>query len=673
MYRNLLEYEIANLEKRNCSSSDWSLVKVKGDILDVERFANVRFSGKVNVGVLENDVELIEGIFMPASIKNAHLHNCTIGDNVYINNVSRFIANYTIGADVIINNIGSLVVNKGSRFGNGTKVSVLNETGGRDVPIYDKLSSQLAYLIALYRHRGELISSLFTMIEAYADEVCKKGARIGNKTQLINCGEVTDVCIGDGAQIRGVSRLFDGSINSTMDAPVLVGQDVIAEHFIICNGSKVFDGAIIDKCFVGQGTEIGKQYSAENSLFFANCVAMHGEACAIFAGPYTVTHHKSTLLIAIMCSFMNAGSGSNQSNHMYKLGPIHQGVLERGSKTTSGSYVLLPMKVGTFSLVMGRHYTNADLSNLPFSYIIENKENVSVVVPGMNLRSVGTIRDAKKWSRRDKRQGKVLYDNINFNLLSPYTVSKMLKGESLLKQILSDADESTDHSIYQGCILKNSSARRGLKMYHYGITKFLGNALIKRLETVEWESIEQIRQRLKPSQPIGKGEWIDVSGLITPKSEITRILNSIEDNTLSNLEQIGAAFNTLNQHYDEFEWNWAVEEFGKQIGKSIEEIELDDLLTYVKHWKECVVALDEELYEDTRKEFTPINSTSFGIDGNQETKEKDFIAVRGEFEKNDFVVEVLNHIKRKSSLADEFLQRIGAISFKDNRIKSSHN
>ena len=58
-----------------------------------------------------------------------------------------------------------------------------------------------------------------------------------------------------------------------------------------------------------------------------------------FAGPYKVTHHKSTLLIAGMFSFMNAGSGSNQSNHMYKLGPIHQGTLERGAKTTSDSYI----------------------------------------------------------------------------------------------------------------------------------------------------------------------------------------------------------------------------------------------------------------------------------------------------------------------------------------------
>ena len=118
------------------------------------------------------------------------------------------------------------------------------------------------------------------------------------------------------------------------------------------------------------------------SLFFSNCQGENGEACAIFAGPFTVTHHKSTLLIAGMFSFMNAGSGSNQSNHMYKLGPIHQGTMERGAKTTSDSYILWPARVGAFSLVMGRHVNHADTSNLPFSYLIEQR-NTTYLVPGV--------------------------------------------------------------------------------------------------------------------------------------------------------------------------------------------------------------------------------------------------------------------------------------------------
>lgn len=76
-----------------------------------------------------------------------------------------------------------------------------------------------------------------------------------------------------------------------------------------------------------------------------------------------------------MFSFLNAGSGSNQSNHMYKLGPIHQGVVDRGSKTTSDSYILWPAHIGAFSLVMGRHVSHSDTSRLPFSYLIENAGN----------------------------------------------------------------------------------------------------------------------------------------------------------------------------------------------------------------------------------------------------------------------------------------------------------
>jgi hypothetical protein len=137
--------------------------------------------------------------------------------------------------------------------------------------------------------------------------------------------------------------------------------------------------------------------------------------------------HKSSLLIAGMFSFLNAGSGSNQSNHMYKLGPIHQGIVERGSKTTSDSYILWPARVGPFSLVMGRHYHHSDTSDMPFSYLIEHKDE-TYLIPGVNLRSVGTIRDAQKWPKRDKRKDPIQLDKINYNLLSPYTIGKMMKG-----------------------------------------------------------------------------------------------------------------------------------------------------------------------------------------------------------------------------------------------------
>jgi len=217
--------------------------------------------------------------------------------------------------------------------------------------------------------------------------------------------------------------LSNGSINSNSLDPVYIGPGVSYGRFYCIISATVSDSTVIEKCFIGQACVIKKTLFSRNSLFFANCAGYHGEACSLFAGPYTVTHHKSTLLIAGMFSFMNAGSGSNQSNHMYKLGPIHQGIVERGAKTASNSYLLWPAKVGPFTLVMGRHYKNSDTSDLPFSYIVESKDE-SILSPGVNLRSVGTIRDAQKWPRRDRRKDTRKHDFINFNLLSPYTINK---------------------------------------------------------------------------------------------------------------------------------------------------------------------------------------------------------------------------------------------------------
>ena len=280
----------------------------------------------------------IENVDMPGGIKkhsglrHVTLHNVTVGDNCCIENIQNYIANYEIGHDTFIENVDIILVDGLSRFGNSVEVSVLNETGGREVLISDKLSAHQAYIMALYRHRPELIARMKEITDFYSNKHASATGSIGSHVMILNTGSIKNVRIGDYCHICGTCRLYNGSVNSNEYAPVHIGHGVICDNFIISSGSHVDDGAMLTRCFIGQACKLGHNYSASDSLFFSNCQGENGEACAIFAGPYTVTHHKSTLLIAGMFSFMNAGSGSNQSNHMYKLGPIHQGTLERGAK-----------------------------------------------------------------------------------------------------------------------------------------------------------------------------------------------------------------------------------------------------------------------------------------------------------------------------------------------------
>ena len=658
-YRALTDKEIATLTVYGCSSENWKEVQVTEDFSPAF-ISNVHFSGSVYLGSYQKVFELPGGLKKHAGIYSCILHNCIIENDVFIDEIHNYIANYRIQEGTYIENVNLLLVEGQSTFGNGVKVPVMNEGGGREIPIFDYLSAPLAYILTLYRHRPTVIKNLQKMIDQYAKTLQSDIGTIGKNVRIVNCGSIKNVRIGDFATLEGASLLENGSINSNELAPVFIGSGVKCNDFILSSGVSISDSTLVSSCFIGQGCIMGKHYSALDSLFFSNCQGMHGEATAIFAGPYTVSHHKSSLLIAGMFSFLNAGSGSNQSNHMYKLGPIHQGICERGAKTTSDSYLLWPAKIGAFTLVMGRHTKHSDTSELPFSYLIENASE-SYLVPAVNLRSVGTIRDAQKWPKRDNRKDTRKLDPINFNLLSPYTIQKMIKGVEILKTLQHISGETTEVYTYQNCNIRNSSLVKGIDLYNIVINKFLGNSLINRLKDTDFKTIDEVRQQLKPESSKGLGEWIDLSGLIAPKNEIDSLLNSIE-NAPINFEEIQSKFETMHHEYYNYEWTWAKQILEEHWRKAIEDITKEDIVIVVESWKTSVVKLDQLIYNDAKKEFDLNSRTGFGVDGNEEQKHLDFESVRGSFESNTFVKEVLNHIKIKTELGNELIQRLSKIN-----------
>lgn len=658
-YRALTSEEIKRLEAQACTATDWNEVQV-AEGFTPEYIHHTRFSGKVRLGVFEGEFHLAGGVRKHAGLSYVTLHNVTVGDNCFIENVKNYIANYEIGESVFIENVDIILTDKKSRFGNGVEVSVLNETGGREVMIHDRLSAHQAYIMALYRHRPLLIERMKALIEAYAEAQASETGTIGNRVSIVNSGYIKNVRIGDCCEIEGAGRLKNGTINSNASDPVHIGYGVVCDDFIISSGAHIEDGTMITRCFVGQACRMGHNYSASDSLFFSNCQEENGEACAIFAGPFTVTHHKSTLLIAGMFSFMNAGSGSNQSNHMYKLGPIHQGAMERGAKTTSDSYILWPARIGAFSLVMGRHVNHPDTSDLPFSYLIEDK-NTTYLAPGVNLRSVGTIRDAQKWPKRDLRKDPLRLDQINYNLLSPYTIQKMMKGREILKELARVSGETSETYAYQSAKIKNSALNKGIKFYETAIHKFLGNSVIKRLEKIQFRSDEEIRKRLLPDTSIGSGEWVDISGLIAPKSEIERLMSDIETGALSTVDQIHDRFADMHAHYYTYEWTWAYEKMLEFYQLDAERITASDICAIVRQWQDSVVGLDRLVYEDAKKEFSLTSMTGFGADGSKAEQKLDFEQVRGVFESNPFVTAVLEHIKVKTELGNELLDRLSGL------------
>ena len=630
-YRQLLDKEIATLTVYGCSAENWKNVQVAEDF-SATFINNVHFSGNIKLGTYTKVFELAGGLKKHAGIFNCVLHNCIVGNDVFIDKIHNYIANYQIEEGAYIENVNLILTDGISTFGNGVKVATMIESGGREVPIFDKLSAPLAYMMAFYRHNSELIEKLETSVFHYVENQKSDKGLIGQNVRIANSGSIKNVRIGDFAQLEGIATLENGTIISNEEAPVIIGTGVQCNDFIIQSGTSVTDAAMISCCFVGQGCTIGKQFSAIDSLFFSNFQGLHGEAVSIFAGPYTVTHHKSTLMLTALYSFMNAGSGTNFSNHMYKLGPVHQGVTERGVKTSSDSYIMWPAKIGAFTVVLGRHKGNPDISDLPFSYLMENAGE-SHLLPGINLHSAGTIRDVQKWPKRDLRKGEKI-DTICFDFLSPYTISKSLKGIELLKNLLLNMDETANFVWYQNCKIKRSAIRKGIELYELAVDSFIARAFAQK----NVDSTDGLIKLLSINTLGGAGQWVDMAGLIAPKTEVDKLISRIVSDDLL-LEMIQLELNTIFNGYDDFSFNFALDVWMKQIGKSVQQLKDQDIFDIIEKGIKADKLFNDLILRDAKKEFSSISKISFGIDGDENDKNADFEATRGAFDAHPFVIE----------------------------------
>ena len=654
-FRHLSDAEIRQLERQHCFSEDWSRVQVISDF-EPAHISYVRFGGDIRLGSFKKVYTLEGGIQRHSGLHRVLLYNCRIGNDVLIDNISGYLANCRIENEVQIIGVHCILADGKSRFGNNINAHVLNETGGREVPIYNELSSQIAYIIAMYRHRDELIARLRNLIAEYADKNASSFTTIGQGTKIFNCGTIRNVRIGNHARLYGVSSLENGTVNSNEFAHTRVGANVVARDFIFASGAIVSDGAQITRSFIGQASHIGHLFSAHDSLLFSNCQMENGEACAIFAGPYSVSMHKSSLLIAAMYSFLNAGSGFNQSNHMYKLGPVHQGIVERGGRMASDSYILWPAKIGPFTMVMGRHMKHLDTSDLPFSYLIQVGTD-SYIMPGANLQRVGTVRDSYKWPERDKRTDPNKLDIINFDLLSPYTMQKMLRAIDILQKIKEESPRDALRYTFQGAVIKRTSLEKGIKLYEKAIRRYLGNTLIKRIKHSQATSLTELREQLMRHSDKGTGEWADLSGFLVPKKELDEVLMRIEGGLITDIESVQASLIELQNNYAEMEWNWNSQLIESWYNINLATITSEELQHILSFWHEAIIGFDNMLLEDAAKEFENSSQIGFGID-DPEARMADFEAVRGSYDQQTFVRQIKEHIEKKQNLYLEMKERI---------------
>ena len=517
--------DIARLEHQGCYCENWDLVDISPDT-DLGKIRNVFFRGPVSIGA---NTEIIN---VPGGLKNIR-----IGNNVKINNVAK------------IEN------SAGTSCGVGTVISVLDETGSRPVKIYPGISAQVATIAArLPEYASSTLNRLIDEHIAGFPDL----PEIGDNVEIFDCGPLIDVRIWHGVKIEGAARLRNCSIVSNIDGPgysTFIGPGVDAENCII-EDATVGGGSFIRNTYVGQGTVVDKGFTSHDSLFFSNCTMENGETCAVLAGPFTVSMHKSTLLIACQTAFMNAGSGTNMSNHMYKLGPVHWGVLDRGVKTSSNSYLMHGSRIGAFSLLMGDHKGHPDSADLPFSYLIGDASGRTIVVPGAMLKSYGILRDETKWQNRDRRKKHLLKktnDRINPHIFNPNSISMIATGIETIDRLLSTARENDGFILYKGLKTRRSSLVKGRNFYSLALHKYIHSRMKEHMATDIDGSYEGNPSEIR---------WLDIAGQIIPESSLRAAMQA---------DSINAMEKVLDKAFDDqmaMEREWIAGRFSEHLTDS---------------------------------------------------------------------------------------------------------
>ena len=590
-YRSLTFEEIDTLERNSCWAEDWSRVEVAEEGFQAKYFHRVMFYGDIRLGSFQKNLEIAKDFVKHSGINDATLRNVTVGDDCLIEKVGNYINNYTIGNDCLISNISVMETTEGASYGEGNLISVLNEVGDGNVILFHDLNSQFAAFMVKHFNNKDLKNAIRRLVSEEIARTNPERGTIGNNVKIINTREITNTIIQDDCEISGASKLSDCTILSSENASVFIGTGVICENSIISDGSSIINSVKMQDCFVGEACQIANGFTASQSVFFANSFMANGEACAAFCGPFCASHHKSSLIIGGMFSFYNAGSGTNFSNHAYKMGPMHWGILERGTKTASGSYLLMPATIGAFSVCFGKLMHHPNTTALPFSYLIAEADKM-FLVPGRNITTVGLYRDIRKWPRRDMRPQHSQKSIVNFDWLSPFTVGEILRGKKILENLRQASGDNVSSYNYHEYVINASSLRKGIKYYDIALRIYMG-AVLKRAH--KWGFFG------KPETEIGLGKWDDLSGLLLPASEEQRLIDEIKDGTLETIQEVIDRFHEINDNYRVYQWAWTYRMILEYYG--IKEITAEDDARIKKDYIEARRAWIAEIRKDAEKEF----------------------------------------------------------------------
>ncbi|MBI4335530.1 MAG: DUF4954 family protein [Candidatus Omnitrophica bacterium] len=482
--------QIEQLKAQGNNADDWKKVKVaKG--MDLSRIRRCYFQGDVTVGKLSGDVEVSDGVKLPAGLYNSIIVDSNIGDSVLIQDVMT-LSNYIVLDGAVLFNCGVVSAKDGLVFGNGSELPIAIETGGREVKSYAEITVDAAAKVAASRADKEFLKDYSEAVDKYIGKIKSDKGIIAQGAVVSNSGKVLDAYVGPHAVIDNARSVVNSMVLSNKEEETEISDGSYVKNSLIQWGSEVTSMAIVANSVLSEHSHVERHGKVTDSIIGANTGVAEGEVTACLVGPFVGFHHQSLLIAAFWPEGKgNVGYGANVgSNHTSKA-PDQEIWPGEGTFFGLGVNIKFPSDFtkAPYSIIATAVNALPQKVTLPFSLINSPAARFEWISPAYNEISPGWVlsdniftirRNEGKYRKRNKAKRA----KIEFEVFRPEIVEMMLDARKRLQDVKQQKAVYTDKDI-RG-IGKNymleESRKAGVEAYTFYIRYYALLGLKRRLE-----------------------------------------------------------------------------------------------------------------------------------------------------------------------------------------------
>jgi carbonic anhydrase/acetyltransferase-like protein (isoleucine patch superfamily) len=491
--RPLSEKEIDFLTSQGCISSDWSLVLVApGFRPDFIRHTTI--TGRCVLGVFSGiDREIAPGISVPSGIYDSSLVSCEIGHECCIK-LCGLLANYCINNNAVIFHTGLISAKKNCTFGNGLKIPVGMETGGREVASCAEIDIKIAETVALGRHDKNLLECYEDFINRYCRSVACDFGVIEAGAAVRNTPEILNTYIGEGACINGATFIENCTILSGPGEPTEVSRGAYVKDSCVQWGCEISSMAIVVTSLLTEHSHVERHGKVTASIIGPNTAIAEGEVTSCLVGPFVGFHHQALLISALWPEGKgNVAYGANVGSNHTSRAPDQEVFCGEGVFFGLGSNIKFPADFSQAPYSIFATGVNALPQKIeyPFSLIQSPTLHFDGISPSYNEivpawvlsdNIYMLLRNEGKYKKRNKAKR----TSFDLSVFRPEIIEKMIMARGRLSAIKMKKAIYTDKDLpgLGKNVLKEEKRCRAIDAYTTYIEYYCLSGLRNRIDAI---------------------------------------------------------------------------------------------------------------------------------------------------------------------------------------------